>query len=313
MTTPTSPTASRWERLRDSYLLYSFKRDLIAQASLLVFIVLVAGAVLAPWLAPMNPYDLAQIDILASELPPFWVDGSDPAYVMGTDAQGRDLLSTILYGARVSLIIGFGAVALQAALGVCFGLLAGYLGGRVDAFLMRLADIQLSFSTLMVAIVVGALFKAIFGGATFSAYAVPLLVLIIGLAEWPQYARTVRASVLAEKGKEYVDAARVMGLSSRRIMFRHILPNTLSPIFVISTVQVANAIISEAALSFLGLGMPETQPSLGSLIKSGFDYIQSGSWWITLIPGLVLVVLVLVINLLGDWLRDVLNPRLYKG
>ncbi|KGE79007.1 ABC transporter permease [Halomonas sp. ND22Bw] len=318
MTTSTSSaasssTASRWERFRDSYLLYSFLRDPIAQVSLAVFILMVACAALAPWLAPMNPYDLAQIDILASELPPFWVDGSDPAYTMGTDAQGRDLLSTILYGLRVSLIIGFGAVALQATLGVCFGLLAGYLGGRVDAFLMRMADIQLSFSTLMVAIVVGALFKAIFGGATFSTYAVPLLVLIIGLAEWPQYARTVRASVLAEKGKEYVDAARVMGLPSRRIMFRHILPNTLSPIFVISTVQVANAIISEAALSFLGLGMPETQPSLGSLIKSGFDYIQSGSWWITLIPGLVLVVLVLVINLLGDWLRDVLNPRLYKG
>lgn len=313
MTTLTNRPTSRWERFRDSYLLYSFKRDLIAQVSLLVFIVLVAAAVLAPWLAPMDPYDLTQIDILASELPPFWVDGSDPTYIMGTDAQGRDLLSTILYGARVSLIIGFGAVAMQAALGVCFGLLAGYLGGRVDAFLMRLADIQLSFSTLMVAIVVGALFKAIFGGGTFSDYAVPLLVLIIGLAEWPQYARTVRASVLAEKGKEYVDAARVMGLPSRRIMFRHILPNTLSPIFVISTVQVANAIISEAALSFLGLGMPETQPSLGSLIKSGFDYLQSGSWWITLIPGLVLVILVLVINLLGDWLRDVLNPRLYKG
>ncbi|SDO06642.1 peptide/nickel transport system permease protein [Halomonas shengliensis] len=310
---PTAALPSRWARFRDSYLLYSFRRDLIAQVSLAVFIAFVACAVLAPWLAPMNPYDLAQIDILASELPPFWIDGSDPAYLLGTDAQGRDLLSTILYGARVSLIIGFGAVALQALLGVVFGLLAGYLGGRIDAFLMRLADIQLSFSTLMVAIVVGALVKAIFGGATFSAYAVPLLVLIIGLAEWPQYARTVRASVLAEKGKEYVDAARTMGLPSRRIMFRHILPNTLSPIFVISTVQVANAIISEAALSFLGLGMPETHPSLGSLIKSGFDYIQSGSWWITLIPGAVLVVLVLVINLLGDWLRDVLNPRLYKG
>ncbi|WP_163575771.1 ABC transporter permease [Halomonas faecis] len=308
-----SPATSRWERFRDSYLLYSFKRDLIAQLSLVVFIALVACAVLAPWLAPMNPYDLAQIDILASELPPFWIPGSEEAYLLGTDAQGRDLLSTILYGARVSLIIGFGAVALQALLGVCFGLLAGYLGGRIDAFLMRLADIQLSFSTLMVAIVVGALVKAIFGSATFSAYAVPLLVLIIGLAEWPQYARTVRASVLAEKGKEYVDAARTMGLSSRRIMFRHILPNTLSPIFVISTVQVANAIISEAALSFLGLGMPETHPSLGSLIKSGFDYLQSGSWWITLLPGAALVVLVLVINLLGDWLRDVLNPRLYKG
>ncbi|MGB8711725.1 MAG: ABC transporter permease [Onishia taeanensis] len=303
----------RWARFRDSYLLYSFKRDLVAQLSLVLFAVLIFAAVFAPWLAPANPYDLAQIDILASELPPFWIDGADPQYLMGTDAQGRDLLSTILYGARVSLIIGFGAVLMQAAIGVSFGLMAGYLGGRVDAFLMRLADIQLSFSTLMVAIIVGALVKAIFGGATFSEYAVPLLVLIIGLAEWPQYARTVRASVLAERSKEYVDAARVMGLKSRRIMFRHILPNTLSPIFVISTVQVANAIISEAALSFLGLGMPETHPSLGSLIKSGFDYIQSGSWWITLIPGAVLVILVLVINLLGDWLRDVLNPRLYKG
>jgi len=313
MSTQVTPQAGRWERFRDSYLLYSFKRDLIAQVSLVVFIVLVAAALLAPWLAPMDPYDLAQIDILASELPPFWVDGSDPMYSMGTDSQGRDMLSTILYGMRVSLIIGFGAVILQATIGVCFGLLAGYMGGRIDAFLMRLADIQLSFSTLMVAIIVGALFKSIFGGATYGDYAVPLLVLIIGLAEWPQYARTVRASVLAERSKEYVDAARVMGLRSRRIMFRHILPNTLSPIFVISTVQVANAIISEAALSFLGLGMPETQPSLGSLIKSGFDYIQSGSWWITLLPGLVLVVLVLVINLLGDWLRDVLNPRLYKG
>ncbi|WP_413616587.1 ABC transporter permease [Halomonas cupida] len=317
-TTTTAPATtaappSRWQRFRDSFLFYSFKRDLVAQLSLLVFLLMIAAAVFAPWLASMNPYDLAQIDILASELPPFWVDGSDPMYVMGTDAQGRDLLSTILHGLRVSLIIGFGAVILQATLGVCFGLLAGYMGGRIDAFLMRVADIQLSFSTLMVAIIVGALVKAIFGGATFSDYAVWLLVLIIGLAEWPQYARTVRASVLAEKSREYVDAARVMGLRSRRIMFRHILPNTLSPIFVISTVQVANAIISEAALSFLGLGMPETHPSLGSLIKSGFDYIQSGSWWITLIPGLVLVVLVLVINLLGDWLRDVLNPRLYKG
>ncbi|SDF96129.1 peptide/nickel transport system permease protein [Onishia taeanensis] len=303
----------RWARFRDSYLLYSFKRDLVAQLSLVLFAMLIFAAVFAPWLAPANPYDLAQIDIMASELPPFWIDGADPQYLMGTDAQGRDLLSTILYGLRVSLIIGFGAVLMQAVIGVSFGLMAGYLGGRVDAFLMRLADIQLSFSTLMVAIIVGALVKAIFGGATFSEYAVPLLVLIIGLAEWPQYARTVRASVLAERSKEYVDAARVMGLKSRRIMFRHILPNTLSPIFVISTVQVANAIISEAALSFLGLGMPETHPSLGSLIKSGFDYIQSGSWWITLIPGAVLVILVLVINLLGDWLRDVLNPRLYKG
>ncbi|WP_081803679.1 ABC transporter permease [Halotalea alkalilenta] len=304
---------SRLKLLRESYLYYSFKRDIGVQLCLLIFALMVLAALFAPWIAPNDPYDLTQIDIMSSELPPFWVDGSDPRFPLGTDAQGRDMLSTILYGARVSLIIGFGAVALQALIGVVFGLLAGYLGGRVDALLMRLADVQLSFSTLMVAIIVGAIVQASFGRATYSSYAVALLVVIIGLAEWPQYARTVRATVLAEKGKEYVDAARVIGLPSRRIMFRHILPNAMSPIFVISTVQIANAIISEAALSFLGLGMPETQPSLGSLIRSGFDYIQSGSWWITLLPGAVLVVLVLVINLLGDWLRDVMNPRLYKN
>ncbi|PMR70661.1 ABC transporter permease [Halomonas heilongjiangensis] len=312
MTTST-PAASRWQRLRDSYLLYSFKRDWGAQLCLAILLALVTMALLAPWLAPTDPYDLAQIDILNSELPPFWIDGADTRYALGTDAQGRDLWSIILYGTRVSLLIGFGAVLLQALLGVVFGLLAGYLGGRIDAFLMRLADIQLSFSTLMVAIVVGAVVKATLGGGFYSNHAVLMLILIIGLAEWPQYARTVRASVLGEKRKEYVDAAKVMGLGSRRIMFRHVLPNTLTPIFVISTVQVANAIISEAALSFLGLGMPETHPSLGSLIKAGFDYLQSGSWWITLVPGAVLVVLVLSINLLGDWLRDVMNPRLYKG
>lgn len=313
MSTSTTTTPSRWERFRDSYLWYSFKRDRTAQLCLAVFACLVVAAFCAPLLAPTDPYDLRQIDILDSELPPFWIDGFDERYTLGTDAQGRDLWSIILYGTRVSLLIGFGAVILQALIGVTFGLMAGYLGGRIDAFLMRLADIQLSFSTLMVAIVVGAVVKSTLGSAFYSEYAVVMLILIIGLAEWPQYARTVRASVLAERGKEYVDAARVMGLRSKRIMFRHVLPNTLSPIFVISTVQIANAIISEAALSFLGLGMPETHPSLGSLIKAGFDYIQSGSWWITLIPGAVLVVLVLSINLLGDWLRDVMNPRLYKG
>ena len=219
--------------------------------------------------------------------------------------------------AGIVSVLGFAPFQLFPAtvlsLAILFGLLAGYLGGRVDSILMRIADVQLSFSTLMVAIIVGAVFKASFGNLMFGEVAIYMLIFIIGVAEWPQIARTVRASVLAEKKKEYVDAAKVMGFRTRRIMFRHILPNTLSPIFVIATVQIANAIISEAALSFLGLGMPETQPSLGSLIKSGFDYIQSGSWWITLIPGLVLVVLVLVINLLGDWLRDVMNPRLYKG
>lgn len=308
-----SAAVSQWSRFRESFLWYSFKRDTVAIISFVVFVLIVLAAFLAPWLAPTDPYDLATINIMNSELPPIWFDGGDAAFPLGTDAQGRDLLSTILYGTRVSLLIGFGAVILQAALGIVFGLLAGYLGGRVDSLLMRIADVQLSFSTLMVAIIVGAVFKASFGNLMFGQIAIYMLILIIGIAEWPQIARTVRASVLAEKEKEYVDAAKIMGFRTRRIMFRHILPNTLSPIFVIGTVQIANAIITEAALSFLGLGMPETQPSLGSLINSGFDYIQSGSWWITLIPGLVLVVLVLVINLLGDWLRDAMNPRLYKG
>ena len=204
-------------------------------------------------------------------------------------------------------------MALQAFLGISIGLIAGYVGGRLDSLLMRMADIQLSFSTLMVAIIFLAVTQAMFGSETFNQYAVYFLIAVIGVAEWPQYARTVRATVLAEKKKECIDSARVLGFGPMRIMVRHILPNSLSPIFVISTVQVANAIISEASLSFLGLGMPPSQPSLGSLISSGFDYIFSGSWWITAIPGIVLVVLVLVINLLGDWLRDALNPKLYKG
>jgi len=241
------------------------------------------------------------------------VSGALPEFSLGTDDQGRDLLSTILYGTRLSIIIGVCAVLLQAFLGITIGLISGYVGGRTDSLLMRCADIQLSFSTLMVAIIFLAVTQAVFGSDVFGRYAVIFLIAVIGVAEWPQYARTVRATVLAEKKKEYVDAARVMGFGAPRIMFRHILPNSLSPIFVISTVQVANAIISEASLSFLGLGMPPNQPSLGSLISSGFDYIFSGSWWITAIPGLVLVVLVLVINLLGDWMRDVLNPKLYKG
>lgn len=267
----------------------------------------------ASFIAPYDPYDASQIDIMNSEIPPGWEDEGDAAFLLGTDAQGRDMLSTILYGTRVSLMIGLCAVALQALLGIVIGLTAGYLGGRVDSFLMRIADIQLSFSTLMVAIIVLAVFQATFGTELYQQLAMLMLILVIGIAEWPQYARTIRASVLAEKKKEYVDAARVMGFGRLRIMFRHILPNTLSPILVISTVQIANAIISEASLSFLGLGMPVSQPSLGSLISSGFEYIFSGVWWITVIPGVVLIVLVLVMNLLGDWMRDVLNPKLYKG
>ena len=278
--------------LRDSYFLHSFLRDPVAIGSFILVVILVTAGFLAPVLAPMDPYDTAQIDVMDSEIAPTWMD-AESTFVLGTDSQGRDILSTILYGTRVSVLIGLGAVALQAVLGILIGLVSGYAGGRLDALLMRIADVQLSFSTYMVAIFLGAIFQAAFGVGKYEEIAVPFLIIVIGLAEWPQYARTVRASVLAEKKKEYVEAARVIGLPSRRIMWRHILPNTMTPVLVISTVQVANAIMSEAALSFIGLGMPVTKPSLGSLIKSGFEYIFSGSWWITLFPGLVLVLLIL--------------------
>ncbi len=304
---------STWQRFKESHFWHSFRIDRVAQISFAIFVLYVLMALSASFIAPFDPYDPSQIDILDSEIPPSWDDEGDERFLLGTDAQGRDMLSTILYGTRVSITIGICAVLLQAFLGIVIGLTAGYVGGRVDSLLMRIADIQLSFSTMMVAIIVLAVFQATFGTELYQELAMIMLILVIGIAEWPQYARTIRASVLAEKKKEYVDAARVMGFGRLRIMFRHILPNTLSPILVISTVQIANAIISEASLSFLGLGMPVSQPSLGSLISSGFEYIFSGAWWITVIPGLVLIVLVLVMNLLGDWMRDVLNPKLYKG
>jgi len=300
------------QKIKQSYFLHSFLRDPMAVGSFFILLFLVIVSFGAPIIAPHNPYNTSTIDILDSELPPIWLKNGNSRFLLGTDSQGRDMLSTMLYGMRVSIIIGLGAVALQATMGILIGLVAGYKGKRLDAFLMRLADVQLSFSTYMVAIFFGALFQAAFGMGMYEEFAVPLLIFIIGFAEWPQYARTVRASVMAEKKKEYVEAARVIGLRSGRIMWRHILPNTLTSVLVISTVQVANAIMSEAALSFIGLGMPVTRPSLGSLIKAGFDYIFSGSWWITLFPGIALVLLILSVNLLGDWLRDFLNPKLYK-
>jgi peptide/nickel transport system permease protein len=301
-----------WEQLLQSDLLFYYKRDKVAIAASLTFLILALMAVFSPLIAPFDPYDLTQIDLMDSEMPPVWLPNADERFLLGTDDQGRDLWSTILYGMRVSLMIGVFAVLLQSAIGIVIGLVAGYAGGRIDSLLMRIADVQLSFSTLMVAIIVLAIVKNAFGGDTYSRYAMLILILVIGLSEWPQIARTVRSSVLGEKEKEYVDAAHVMGFGPIRIMFKHILPNCLSPIFVIGTVQIANAIITEAALSFLGLGMPVTEPSLGSLISIGKEYLYSGSWWITLIPGFFLVLIVIAINLMGDFLRDVFNPRLYK-
>lgn len=303
---------SNWQRFKSSDFVYYFKKDKVAITSFIIFAFILLMAISSPVIAPTNPYDLTSIDIMDSELPPVWMEDGDKRFLLGTDEQGRDILSTILYGSRLSLTIGFLAVGLQLVLGIIIGLSAGYFGGKIDSFLMRFADVQLSFSTMMVAIIVSAIFKTTFGTEFYSQYAVIMLVVIIGFAEWPQYARTIRASVLAEKKKEYVEAALVMGFRAPKIMFRHILPNCLSPILVISTVQIANAIMSEAALSFLGLGLPVEQPSLGSLISMGFNYIFSGAWWITAFPGLVLITLVLVINLLGDWLKDMFNPKVYK-
>jgi peptide/nickel transport system permease protein len=275
--------------------------------------VLVIITILAPVIAPYNTYDSATFDIMDAETPPSWMEDGNEMFKLGTDIQGRDLLSTMIYGLRVSMIIGIGAVLFQALLGILVGMFSGFFGGKLDAFLMRIADIQFSIPYLIVAIFTSAIFKLAFGVGRYEELAIPLLIIVIGMSQWPNYARTVRASVLGEKNKEYVEAARVIGINRRQIMFRHILPNTLTPVLVLSTIQVANAIMSEAALSFLGLGMPITKPSLGSLIRAGFEYIFSGSWWITFFPGVLLVIVILVILLLGDWLRDVLNPKLYKG
>jgi peptide/nickel transport system permease protein len=302
-----------WERFKTSYLLYNFKRDPIAIISFVVLSVLAIISILAPVIAPYNTYDTATFDIMDAETPPSWMEGGNESFILGTDIQGRDLLSTMIYGFRVSFLIGVGAVLFQALVGIVVGLLSGYSGGKLDAFLMRIADIQFSIPYLIVAIFTAAIFKLAYGVGRYEELAVPLLIVIIGMSEWPKYARTVRASVLGEKNKEYVEAARVIGISRWHIMYRHVLPNTLTPVLVISTIQVAEAVMSEAALSFLGLGMPVTKPSLGSLIRAGFEYIFSGSWWITFFPGVLLVIFILVILLLGDWLRDVFNPKLYKG
>jgi peptide/nickel transport system permease protein len=287
---------------------FAAERPGAAFTALLLGIVGLAS-LFAPLIAPQDPFDLASFDLLDAELPPIWQQGSDARFLLGTDAQGRDLFSAILYGTRISLFVGILAVVIQAAIGVPLGLLAGFFGGKVDALVTRAADIQLSLSTLMMAIIVMALFRAGLGGQALSQFAVPLLVLVIGLAEWPVFARTTRAATLVEAAKDYVRAARSVGSSDRAIVQRHILPNILSPLVIIATTQVAGAIMAEAALSFLGLGMPVTKPSLGTLIRSGYDLMFAGAWWVTVLPGLVLIGVLISVNVLGDALRDALDPR----
>ena len=298
------------DRLWDHDLAYSFRRSPVTIAAALLTLVCVAGAVFAPWLAPHNPFDLASLNLNDAFSPPVWTAGGIATFPLGTDDQGRDVLSTIMYGARISLGVGVAAVLFALVLGVSLGLLSGYVGGRLDAFIMRIADIQLSFPAILIALLIDGVARIALPNETHGSIAVPVLVIAIGVSGWVQYARTVRGSTLVEKNKEYVQAARVVGRSPLAIMLTHVLPNVTGPVLVIGTIHVATAIITEATLSFLGVGVPPTEPSLGTLIRIGNDFLFSGEWWITVFPGVALITLVLSVNLLGDWLRDALNPKL---
>ncbi len=297
-------------RFWDGDLAWSWRHTPVAMSATFLLIALLVAAFGAPWIAPHNPFDLATIDLLDALKPPVWLAEGTTKYLLGTDSQGRDMLSALMYGTKVSLLIGLAAVAGAMSLGIVLGLISGYAGGRIDALIMRVADVQLSFPAILIALLIDGVARAVVPGDMHEVIAFPVLVGAIALAGWPQYARTVRGSTLVEKNREYVQAARVIGISSPVIMFRHVLPNVLGPVLVLATVHLATAIITEATLSFLGVGVPPTSPSLGTLIRIGNDFLFSGEWWITIFPGAALVLLVLSVNLLGDWLRDALNPRL---
>jgi peptide/nickel transport system permease protein len=298
--------ASAW----DGDIAWSFRHSPVAIASLVIFTICVIAAFCAPWVAPHNPFDLRTLNLGDSLSPPRWIAGGKAAFLLGTDDQGRDMLSAIMFGARVSLLVGLASVAFALVLGVSLGLIAGYVGGKVDAFIMRVADVQLSFPAILIALLIDGVLRVALPRDAHDQAALFVLVLAIGLSNWVQYARTVRGSTMVEKNKEYVQAARVIGVAPLGIMARHLLPNVMGPVLVLATINIATAILTEATLSFLGVGVPPTEPSLGTLIRIGNEFLFSGEWWITIFPGIALVVMVLSINLLGDWLRDALNPKL---
>ena len=299
-----------WQRIRNHDLTYQLSRSPITMVACFLCFVLVTASLCAPWLATMNPFDPKQVLLMDANIPPVWIEGGDPRFVFGTDDQGRDLYSAILYGLRVSLAIGAGGVVLAAMIGITLGLVAGYFGGRVDALIMRIADVQLTFPAILIALLVNGIVQALTKGTSRETWAFGVLVLSIGLSFWVQYARTIRGSTMIEKNKDYIHAARLIGQPTLLIMVRHLLPNVIGPTLVILTINMGLAIITEATLSFLGVGLPPTQPSLGTLISIGNKYLFSGDWWIVTFPGVTLAVFVLSINLIGDWLRDALNPRL---
>jgi peptide/nickel transport system permease protein len=304
------PSRHRLAAWWDSDLAYNFRRSPVAIVSGVVLALCLGAALFAPWVAPHNPFDLTTLHLLDALLPPSWDAGGKPEYLLGTDDQGRDVLSAVLFGARISLLVGVASVALAVVVGVGLGLLAGYVGGRTDAFIMRVADVQLSFPAILIALLIDGVARVMLPRGAQDNVALAVLIFAIGASNWVQYARTVRGSTMVEKNKEYVQAARVIGITPLGIMRRHLLPNVLGPVLVLATINIATAIITEATLSFLGVGVPPTRPSLGTLIRVGNDFLFSGEWWITIFPGAALVIMVLAINLLGDWLRDALNPKL---
>jgi peptide/nickel transport system permease protein len=297
-------------RIFDSDLWHSFKRHPLVMLAAVLALICLAGAAFAPWVAPHNPFDLKTLNLLDAFTPPAWTASGKQMFFLGTDDQGRDVLSTIMHGSRVSLVVGICAVILSMIIGITLGLISGYVGGSLDAFIMRVADIQLSFPAILIALLIDGVARLIVGKEHHEQIAVYVLIFAIAASGWVQYARTVRGSTLVERNKEYVQAARVIGRRSVAIMFSHVLPNVMGPVLVLATLHVGSAIITEATLSFLGVGVPPTQPSLGTLIRIGNDFLFSGEWWITVFPGAALVILVLSINIIGDWLRDALNPKL---
>lgn len=310
-TPKTEVVPSRTRRALDSDLFYAFKRSPVAMVSAVFALVLIMSAIFAPLIAPTNPFDPASLNLMNGFTPPLELNAfTGETFLLGTDDQGRDVFSTILYGMQISLFVGFAAVTFAVVLGMFLGLLAAYFGGWIDSFIMRAADVQLTFPSILVAMLIFGIAKGITPVENRDQMAIWVLILAIGLSDWVQFARVVRGATLVEKGKDYVSAARLIGRKPYAIMLRHILPNILSPVLVIATISLALAIIAEATLSFLGVGAPATQPSLGTLIRVGQGFLFSGEWWILFFPACTLLVLALSVNMLGDWLRDALNPRL---
>ena len=304
-----APAAGRLGRFFDGDVWHSFRNSPVAIVAAVIATLCIFSSVFAPWVSPHNPFDLATLNLSDARLPPAWIEGGSSNYLLGTDDQGRDILSALFYGARISLLVGLASVLVSLVVGVGLGLLSGFAGGKVDAFIMRVCDVMLSFPSILVALLIDGVGRAMFPNAH-ATLAFGVLIIAISLTGWVQYARTVRGSTLVERNKEYVQAARVIGVAPLRIMVRHVLPNVMGPVMVLATIQVAAAILTEATLSFLGVGVPPTSPSLGTLIRVGNDFLFSGEWWITIFPGAMLVLIALSVNLLGDWLRDALNPRL---